>query len=135
MSKIRNMVERLDLEKKVVFLGRQDDVIPLLNISDLYMLPSKSESFGLSALEALSCSVPVIGTKIGGMEEVVQDGLNGYLFDPDDIESISDAAISILMDDQKRYDMGQKARSRAEEFDDDVIVPIYEEYYNNVLKT
>jgi len=135
MGKNRALVEKLGVKDKVLFMGMQERIVPILSVSDIYMLPSKSESFGLSALEALSCSVPVIGTKIGGMEEVVQDGLNGYLFDPDDIESISDAAISILMDDQKRYDMGQKARSRAEEFDDDVIVPIYEEYYNNVLKT
>jgi L-malate glycosyltransferase len=134
MSKIRNMVERLELESKVLFLGRQDDVIPLLNISDLYMLPSKSESFGLSALEAMSCSVPVIGTSKGGLREVVEDGISGYICDPDDIDNMSRRAISILAGENKRLEMGRAARKRAADFDSGLIVDKYLDYYKKVLE-
>jgi N-acetyl-alpha-D-glucosaminyl L-malate synthase BshA len=74
LCKIRNMVKELNLEDKVFFTGIQEDIISILSISDLYMLPSKSEGFGLSALEALSCEVPVIGTGLGGLKEVIEQG-------------------------------------------------------------
>src|SRR4030042_5114671 len=92
----RMLVEKLDLKDKVFFLGRYEDIIPILNASDLYMLPSKSESFGLSALEVLSCSVPVIGTNTGGLPEVVIDGKCGYLCDPNDIKSLANMALKLL---------------------------------------
>lgn len=133
MCKIRNMVSRLDLDDKVLFMGRQDNVIPLLNISDLYMLPSKSESFGLSALEAMSCEVPVIGTSLGGLKEVVVDGISGYICDPDDIEKMSKTAISILASKKRRTEMGKAARERAKAFDSSRIIDKYLEYYNKIL--
>ncbi len=135
ISKIRNMVERLDLGSKVVFLGRQEDVIPLLNMSDLYMLPSKSESFGLSALEAMSCGVPVIGTSKGGLKEVVEDGVSGYICDPYDIDKMSRRAISILSGSNKRLEMGKAARKRAADFDAGLIVDKYLDYYKKVLES
>jgi len=133
MSKIRNMVDRLDLNNRVEFIGRQEDVIPLLNISDLYMLPSKSESFGLSALEAMSCSVPVIGTSEGGLSEVVEDGISGYICDPYDIKKMSKVAISILTNKDKRSRMGNAARKRAEDFDSKKIIGKYIDYYKKII--
>lgn len=133
MCKIRNMVAELGLDDKVLFMGRQDNIIPLLNISDLYMLPSRSESFGLSALEAMSCEVPVIGTSLGGLKEVVEDGKSGYICDPDDIEKMSKAAISILGSKKKREEMGKAARERAKAFDSRVVIDKYVDYYNKVL--
>lgn len=133
MSKIRNMVDRLDLNDRVVFLGRQEDVIPLLNISDIYMLPSKSESFGLSALEAMSCEVPVIGTSEGGLSEVIEDGVSGFICDPNDIEKMSKAAISILTGKKRRAGMGEAARKRAMDFDSSLIIDKYINYYEKVL--
>jgi N-acetyl-alpha-D-glucosaminyl L-malate synthase BshA len=135
MSRIRNMVNRLDLEDRVLFLGRQEDVIPILNISDIYMLPSKSESFGLSALEAMSCQVPVIGTSEGGLKEVVEDGVSGFICDPNDVENMSKAAISILTGKKRRAEMGEAARKRALDFDSSLITDKYIEYYKNVLES
>ncbi|MBU4292634.1 MAG: N-acetyl-alpha-D-glucosaminyl L-malate synthase BshA [Actinobacteria bacterium] len=132
-ARCKIMVEKLKLEDKVVFLGRYDNIIPVLSASDLYMLPSKSESFGLSALEALSCSVPVIGINAGGLPEVVIDGQCGYLCDPDDIKSLANRALKILSSEELAKKMGQEARKRAKLFDSSIIVPQYMNYYNEVL--
>ncbi|MHB1253116.1 MAG: N-acetyl-alpha-D-glucosaminyl L-malate synthase BshA [Candidatus Humimicrobiaceae bacterium] len=126
---------RLNLNNKVVFLGRMDNVIPLLNSADLYLLPSKSESFGVSALEALSCSVPVIGTNVGGLKEVVKDGQCGYLFNPEDIEGMSNAALGILSNKSKLEKMAEEARKTALTFDSKVIIPKYIEYYKKIKKS
>jgi N-acetyl-alpha-D-glucosaminyl L-malate synthase BshA len=131
--RMRNIVSRLKLEDKVLFLGIQENIIPLLNMSDLYMLPSKSEGFGLSALEALSCEVPVIGTDVGGLKEVVEHGKSGFIFDPEDIDSMTKAAVKILSDNDIRLKMGREARKRSELFDVNIIVPQYIDYYNTVL--
>jgi N-acetyl-alpha-D-glucosaminyl L-malate synthase BshA len=132
-TRCKIMVEKLKLEDKVFFLGRYDNIIPILNASDLYMLPSKSESFGLSALEALSCSVPVIGTNTGGLSEVVIDGRCGYLCDPNDIKSLANRALEILCDENLAKKIGHAARERAKLFDSSIIVPQYINYYNEVL--
>jgi L-malate glycosyltransferase len=132
-ARCKIMVEKLKLEDKVFFLGRYDNIIPILNVSDLYMLPSKSESFGLSALEALSCSVPVIGTNAGGLSEVVIDGKCGYLCDPNDIKTLASRAVEILCNDALAKKMGHEARKRAKLFDSSIIVPQYINYYNEVL--
>ncbi len=135
ISKCRKMVDRLGLEDKVVFLGRQEDIITLLNMSNLYMIPSNSESFGLSALEALSCGVPVIGTSMGGLREVVEHGVSGYIIDPDDIQLMGETAIRILADQAVWEKISTAARKRAELFDVDLIVPKYLKYYNNIIST
>ena len=132
-ARCKIMVEKLKLEDKVFFLGRYDNIIPVLSASDLYMLPSKSESFGLSALEALSCSVPVIGTNTGGLPEVVIDGQCGYLCDPNDIKSLANRATEILCSEELAKKMGREARKRAKLFDSSIIVPQYINYYNEVL--
>jgi len=132
-TRCKIMVEKLKLEDKVFFLGRYDNIIPVLSASDLYMLPSKSESFGLSALEALSCSVPVIGTNTGGLSEVVIDGQCGYLCDPNDVKSLANRAIEILCSEELAKKMGKEARKRAKLFDSSIIVPQYINYYNEVL--
>ena len=131
----KEAVKRLDLSDKVVFLGRMDNVIPLLNSADLYLLPSKSESFGVSALEALSCSVPVIGTNVGGLKEVVKEGKSGYLFNPEDIEGMSNSALDILGSKNKLNKMKEEARKTALMFDSKVIIPKYIEYYKKIKKS
>jgi N-acetyl-alpha-D-glucosaminyl L-malate synthase BshA len=133
ICKIRNLVSKFDLSSSVFFLGVQENIIPLLNISDVYMLPSKSEGFGLSALEALSCEVPVIGTNVGGLKEVIENGKSGYLFDPGDIDSMSEAVVKILKSKEIRSEMGLEARERAKFFDSKSIVPRYLEYYKKIL--
>jgi len=134
MCRIRSLVSKLGLDNQVIFTGRQDDIIPLLNISDLYMLPSKSESFGLSALEAMSCEIPVIGTSAGGLKEVVEHGISGYICDPDDIKSMSKAAVAVLANKKNRVKMGLAARARAKKFDSKNIIEKYVDYYKEVLE-
>jgi N-acetyl-alpha-D-glucosaminyl L-malate synthase BshA len=127
------IADKLGLNDRVYFMGLMEDIVPVLCISDLYMLPSSSESFGLSALEALSCSVPVIGTKNGGLPEVVQEGVSGHLIDPDDVDAIASAALSILSSKKIIEDMSTNARKRALMFDSNKIVPQYLSYYNEIL--
>ncbi len=127
------LAEKLGLTDRIYFTGIQENIIPLLNLSDIYMLPSKSESFGLSALEALSCSVPVIGTKNGGLPEVVEDGKCGFLVDPDDTDAIAGSALKILSDKGLKERMSSEARKRALQFDSRIIVPQYLKYYDKIL--
>ena len=133
ICKIRDLVCKFNLGSSVFFLGVQENIIPLLNISDVYMLPSKSEGFGLSALEALSCGVPVIGTNVGGLKEIIENGKSGYLFDSGDIDSMSEAVVKILKSNEIRLEMGLEARKRAKLFDSKLIVPKYLEYYKRIL--
>ena len=133
ICRIRGLVHKLNLENNVFFLGIQENIIPLLNISDVYMLPSKSEGFGLSALEALSCEVPVVGTNVGGLNEVIEDGKSGFLFDPGDVDSMSEAVVKIIKSEEIRSEMGMEARRRAKHFDSKLIVPEYLEYYKRIL--
>jgi len=129
----RMLARKLGLEDKVCFMGLQENILPVLNISDLYMLPSKSESFGLSALEALSCSVPVVGTSNGGLPEVVADGVCGFLVNPDKVDAIADASVKILSDKKLKDKMSSEARKRALKFDTKIIIPQYLDYYTQVL--
>jgi len=131
----KEIVARLDLKDKVVFMGRKDHVVPLLNSCNLYLLPSKNESFGVSALEALSCGLPVIGTNVGGLKEVVVPDNCGYLYDPDDIASMSKSAIEILSDKEKLSSMSENARKRAERFDAKKIIPQYLGFYNKIISS
>jgi N-acetyl-alpha-D-glucosaminyl L-malate synthase BshA len=133
VSRCRIIADKLGLLDKIYFTGIQENIVPLLNLSDIYMLPSKSESFGLSALEALSCSVPVIGTKVGGLPEVVEDGKSGFLVNPDDVDDIAVSALKILGDCKQKQKMSEEARKRALLFDSRIIVPKYMDYYNEIL--
>jgi N-acetyl-alpha-D-glucosaminyl L-malate synthase BshA len=124
----------LGIQDKVFFLGKIDAVAPLLAGADLFLLPSSNESFGLSALEALACGVPVIGAKAGGIPEVVRDGETGVLCPVGDIEGMSRAAISILKDRDRWQLMSDLAAADARErFSLDAIVSQYEAFYEYAL--
>ncbi|SVC61575.1 uncharacterized protein METZ01_LOCUS314429, partial [marine metagenome] len=100
----------------------------------LYLLPSEQESFGLSALEAMSCEVPVIGTNVGGVPELVEHGINGFITEVGDVEKMAEHAIKILTNDVLRRDIGQKARQRVLDcFGEEQVVPQYESYYEEIL--
>ncbi|MGD8427861.1 MAG: N-acetyl-alpha-D-glucosaminyl L-malate synthase BshA [Balneolaceae bacterium] len=114
----------------VRFLGKQDQVEDLLSIADLFMIPSGSETFGLAALEAMSCSVPVISSNIGGLPEVNIQGETGYLCDLDNTECMANYAVKILSDEKLHAEMSANARKRAEKFEMGKVVSRYEEYYN-----
>lgn len=116
----------------VRFLGKQEQVEEVLSISDLFMIPSGSETFGLAALEAMSCSVPVISSNIGGLPEVNIQGETGYLCELGDVECMGQRATEILSDENVHQRMAEAARKRAEIFEMDRIVGIYEDYYREV---
>lgn len=133
--------ERAKAEKKcrelkmcdhVRFLGKQEQVEEVLSVSDLFMIPSGSETFGLAALEAMSCSVPVVSSNIGGLPEVNIHGETGFLCELGDIECLGSCSTKILTDEKLHAKMAASARKRAETFELDKIVTIYEEYYEEV---
>jgi len=126
--------EELGLKDEVHFLGRQLEVESLLPQADLFLLPSDRESFGLVALEAMSCGVPVVGYRAGGLPEVVADGETGYLAGVGEIDRLAGLAGKILADDDLRSGMGRQARQRVREhFHSDIIIPRYEALYERVL--
>jgi N-acetyl-alpha-D-glucosaminyl L-malate synthase BshA len=126
-------VDRLKLTRDVRFLGRVEDVADVLRGADLFLLPTQSESFGLAALEAMACGVPVIATRAGGIPEVVVDGETGVLAEPGAVDAMVDAALSILKDPKRQQRMGTAAVARAGDFTTDKIVPQYEALYRELL--
>jgi N-acetyl-alpha-D-glucosaminyl L-malate synthase BshA len=131
-SKAEQKCRELGMCSHVRFLGKQEKVEEILSISDLFIIPSGSETFGLAALEAMSCSVPVISSNIGGLPEVNVDGETGYLCELGDVESMGRYATKILKDESLHEKMSQAARKRAEMFEEDRIVSVYEDYYLEV---
>jgi N-acetyl-alpha-D-glucosaminyl L-malate synthase BshA len=123
------------IESKVHFLGKQDNIEEWIGIADLLLLPSETESFGLVALEAMACEVPVVASKVGGLPEVVTDGVDGYLVEPRNIEKMALCAEYILADESIRREMGKRAREKAHaNFCSDRIISAYENYYQRLLK-
>lgn len=122
------------VDKKVHFLGKRDNIEDLIGISDLLLLPSDNESFGLVALEAMACEVPVIVSKVGGLPEVVTDGVAGYLVEPRDVDKMAERALHILSDESRRKEMGKGARETARKrFCASKIIPQYEQYYEKIV--
>lgn len=118
----------------VRFLGKQDQVEDILSIADLFLIPSGSETFGLAALEAMSCSVPVISSNIGGLPEVNVHGETGYLCNLDDIDCMGQYAVKILSDEALHTRMAKQARQRARTFEMSKIISQYEKYYKSCKK-
>jgi N-acetyl-alpha-D-glucosaminyl L-malate synthase BshA len=118
---------------RVIFLGKQNSVAELLACSDLFLLPSASESFGLVALEAMACGVPVVATRTGGVPEVVDDGESGYLAAVGDVEAMAESGIALLTDRERWRSFSAAARAGAERFSADRIVSDYESFYQEVL--
>src|SRR5271169_6017323 len=122
------------VQKDVIFLGKQNGIREKLGQADLFLLPSQLESFGLAALEAMACEVPVIATKTGGVPEVVEHGIDGYLVEPGDVERAAQYAIELLSRADRGREMGQRARADArKKFCANDVIPMYERYYERVL--
>lgn len=129
-SEAEKLARELGVDDKVKFLGMQTSFIELLSVSDIFLLPSQSESFGLSALEAMSCGVPVIGSNIGGIPEVVAHDECGYVAELGDTERMAKYAVDLLENKKKWTVFSENARKRAiEKFDSRLIVPKYLELY------
>jgi N-acetyl-alpha-D-glucosaminyl L-malate synthase BshA len=125
--------ERLGVTEDVRFLGKVDAVAELLRSADLYLLPSASESFGLSALEAMACGAPVLATRVGGLPEVVEHGVTGALIPLGDLDTMAQTALEILTDETMHENMRRAGVERAKRFDTDHIVPMYEDLYRRVI--
>ena len=124
------------VEKDVLFLGKQNEIREKLGQADVFLLPSELESFGLAALEAMACEVPVIATNAGGVPEVVEHGVDGYLVEPGDVTSAAQYAIEILSRADRGREMGKLARINArKKFCANDVIPLYERYYQRVLES
>lgn len=130
------LVRKNRLQKDVFFLGKQNAVHEKLAAADLFLLPSQLESFGLAALEAMACEVPVIATNAGGVPEVVEHGLDGFLVPPGDVQGAARHAIEILSRSDRGREMGKTARIHAKKkFCSNDVIPQYERYYELVLES
>ncbi|MEP5253414.1 MAG: N-acetyl-alpha-D-glucosaminyl L-malate synthase BshA [Winogradskyella arenosi] len=128
------LAEELGISERVIFFGNSNEIDRILCFSDLFLLPSQTESFGLAALEAMASSVPVISTNTGGLSEVNEDGYSGYLSDVNAIHDMSDNALKILTDIKTLETFKSNAKLQSQKFDLRNIVPMYEKIYEETLK-
>lgn len=129
-----HMCRSKGLEDKVLFLGNSSEIDKILCFSDLFLLPSEKESFGLAALEAMASGVPVISSNTGGLPEVNEHGISGYLSDVGDVDDMASRAISILKYDETLAKFKKQAREVAQKFETNNVVPLYEEMYEKAMQ-
>ncbi|TYR79929.1 N-acetyl-alpha-D-glucosaminyl L-malate synthase BshA [Priestia megaterium] len=136
MTVVSKLVKELQIEDDVLFLGKQDNVAELYSISDLKLLFSEKESFGLVLLEAMACGVPCIGTNIGGIPEVIEDGVTGYICEPGDVEYAAEKAIYLLKNEQLHQQMCKAALDIVnQKFHSTEIVHQYEQLYYKLVQS
>lgn len=126
--------EALGVADNVNFLGRFDRVASILQATDLFLLPSQTESFGLAALEAMACGAPAVASRAGGLPEVIDDGISGILEPAGSVEAMGRRAVDLLLDPARHKAMAEAAVQKANQFSAEAIVPMYEQVYNEVLK-
>ncbi len=131
--KAEQLCKELGIEEKVIFFGNSSEIDQILSYSDLFLLPSETESFGLAALEAMAWSVPVISSNSGGLPEVNFDGISGYLSNVGDVDSMAENALKILTDDATLAKFRESALSVAQKFDIKNILPLYEALYHEAI--
>ncbi|MCL1908386.1 MAG: N-acetyl-alpha-D-glucosaminyl L-malate synthase BshA [Holophagaceae bacterium] len=131
-----NFAREMNIDTDVRFTGKQLDIASALASTDVFLLPSATESFGLAALEAMSHGVPVVASRVGGIPEVVRDGLDGYLSEVGDTEHMAEHVFKLITEPQLRYEIGNRAKDRARNtFAEEPIVDRYMEIYQRVLGT
>ena len=131
----KELARELGVLERCTFVGTYDAIWDLLPQADLFFLPSEYESFGLSALEAMACAVPVIASNTGGLPEVVTDGVNGFLHTPGDTAAMGESIRRVLSDDALRGRMGEAARETAvSKFKREALLPVWEAYYERIMK-
>ena len=134
LAKVQRLATTLGVADDVVALGEQDPVIPLLSVADVFLLTSAQESFGLAALEAMACGVPVVASRVGGLSEVVDDGVSGCLHASEDVDGMARSVVMLLTDDARHARMASAAEHSAHNrFCDTRIVPMYEAYYEKIM--
>jgi N-acetyl-alpha-D-glucosaminyl L-malate synthase BshA len=135
-SSCENLSRELQVNDHVKFLGKQAELVELLSAADVFLMPSQSESFGLSALEAMACEVPVISSSVGGLPELVVHGETGYIAEIGDIDRMAKYAVELLTNDARRDIFAKAGRRRAiENFAIEKIVTLYERHYERILNT
>jgi L-malate glycosyltransferase len=131
---LQRRVAAHDLDGVVQFAGEQHDLVPWLSSADVFLLPSAQESFGLAALEAMACEVPVVASRVGGLPEVIDDGVTGYLCEMTALDVMAERVVELLGDPAGREAMGRAAADRVRtRFCTDAVVPLYEACYRDVL--
>jgi len=133
-SNCEKLARELNLMNDIKFLGKQIELVPLLSASDIFLMPSQSESFGLSALEAMACELPVISSSVGGLPELVLHGETGYIAEIGDIDRMAKYAIELLTNSARYKMFAAAGRKRAvDNFSSEKVVDEYEQYYEQVL--
>ena len=127
------LCRQLGLYHEVRFLGKQNAVEELLAVSDLFLMPSEMESFGLAALEAMACQLPVISSNTGGLPELNIHGVTGYTTEVGNVQQMAEYALDLLTNEEKYKQFRANALARAAEFDIEKILPQYESYYREVI--
>lgn len=133
-EKAEKLCEKLNISDKVIFFGNSNEIDKILSYSDLFLLPSETESFGLAALEAMAWSVPVISSNSGGLPEVNIDGISGYLSDVGDTDQMAENALKILHTNSSLQTFKENALLNAQKFDIKNILPLYEEIYQKAIQ-
>jgi len=135
-SECERLCRQLHLCDHIKFLGKQDGLVEILNAADLFLIPSQSESFGLAALEAMSCGVPVVSSSVGGLPELIRHNETGFIAEIGDVNRMAKYAIDLLTNDRKHKLFSENSRNRAvEAFDKSKVVPMYEDYYKKIIES
>jgi len=132
-SQCEILARELGIHDHVRFVGKQTDIVNILSVAHLFLMPSQSESFGLSALEAMACEVPVISSSVGGLPELQVHGQTGYIAEFGDIDRMARYAIDLLTNSAKHKAFAAAARKRAYDFEADTIIAQYERYYERIV--
>lgn len=135
-SDCEHLVRELELQKDVFFLGKQDGLADLLSVADVFLMPSQSESFGLSALEAMSCGIPVVSSSVGGLPELIVHNEVGFIAEIGDVDRMAKYTVDLLTNEKKYNAFSRNSRDRAvKHFDKNLILPKYIKYYEKVLNS
>ena len=135
-SECERLARELKLYEHIKFLGKQDGLVEILNSADLFLIPSQSESFGLAALEAMACGIPVVSSSVGGLPELIRHNETGFIAEIGDIDRMAKYSIDLLTNSKKHKIFSENSRKRAvDNFDKSVILPKYINHYNKVLNS
>lgn len=135
-SECERLCRELNIYDNVKFLGKQEGIVDILSAGDIFLIPSQSESFGLSALEAMSCGLPVVASSVGGLPELIVHNETGYIAEIGDVNRMSKYVVDLLTNERKYNRFAELSRKRAvESFDNSKVIPMYEKHYNKILNS